>query len=67
MKYFEQPEQSGRAVIVIVALGLLITLGAGAVFVALALIPETSERPSSLGAGASGPGISQPSRARAAT
>lgn len=61
-------EQSGRAIILIVALVLLITLGAGLAFVARALMAETPERPSSSqGVGDSGPGSSLPPPARAAT
>lgn len=64
----DQQEQSGRAIILIVALVLLITLGAGLAFVARVLMAETPARHSSLpGAGDSSPGGSLPPPARAAT
>jgi|GEM_PF-5752335 len=63
----DQPEQSGRAVILIVILALLIAIGAALAFVAEAALTETPARHSSLGAGDSGLGPSQPSPARAAT
>ena len=63
----DQPEQSGRAVIVIIALSLLINLGAAVAFVAEALSPETPARQtSSLGAGDSDPGDPLPPLARVA-
>ena len=57
MTHPDQPEQSGRAVILILALALLVTLGTAVAVTALVLRNETPARPSSsLGAGDSGPG-----------
>ena len=69
MTHPDQHRQSGRAVILAVLLGVLITLGCGVALMAVALIPETPERQSSLGAGDSGPGgpILPSPPARAAT